>query len=497
MKKILALAVVFALVFALTGCEGLNIDFSKPTEPSVNTEDVTENIPDASTGRSIVLEGDSVSLIGGGTSVSGNTVTVSAAGEYFVSGKLNDGQIVINTGEDAMDVTLHLCGADITNTRDSAIYVAQAKNVYLVLDEGTENKITSGTDATASAFDGTQNGAAIFSEDDLKISGSGSLTVEGKINNGITGKDDVDIKGGVITVNAVNNGIKGSESVDIKAGKISVTAGNDGIKATSALKEGKGFVTIDGSDIYIRCTGDGISAESYLTVNSGSITVESDGNVTQGSCKAIKAKTGLTVNGGTFSLSSSDHALHSGAGIDITGGTFDINSVEGKGISSHGMLNIAGGTFNINSYDDGIETATDLKISGGAFNVVSGANGIKAGEKGNGFTSDTGSVTITGGSFEISAIGNPINSHGTMNVNGATLFGVGASKTLKEFDEGSQAFISCSVSVASGAEVNVGDICYMTAMKGGSCVIFTDPSLVSGNEYIVSSSGSTVKATAK
>ena len=118
---------------------------------------------DGSTGaggsdEAITLNGDSAKYAGGGVSINGSTVTISAPGEYTVTGKLDNGRIIINTGEVSGDVTLTLDGADITCLTDSAIYVAQARNVDIVLAPGSTNKITSGTEADLEKADGTASG---------------------------------------------------------------------------------------------------------------------------------------------------------------------------------------------------------------------------------------------------------------------------------------------------------------------------------------------------
>ena len=66
------------------------------------------------TATKIELTGDGATFTGGGVAVNGSVVTISAAGEYSVSGTLDNGQIVINTGDEAMKVTLTLNNASIT-----------------------------------------------------------------------------------------------------------------------------------------------------------------------------------------------------------------------------------------------------------------------------------------------------------------------------------------------------------------------------------------------
>ena len=221
------------------------------------------------TATKIELTGDGATFTGGGVAVNGSVVTISAAGEYSVSGTLDNGQIVINTGDEAMKVTLTLNNASITCLDAPAIMVEKADKLKLVLADGSENTVTSGVEGTAPAADAS--GAAIFSKDDLDIEGSGKLTVNGYINNGIASKNDLKVQGGYVTVNAVNNGLRGADSVQIEAGTLVISAGNDGIKSATTDKDGKGFITVSGGDVTVSVSGDGIDAATTLDITGGTV----------------------------------------------------------------------------------------------------------------------------------------------------------------------------------------------------------------------------------
>lgn len=453
---------------------------------------------DGSTGaggpeEAITLNGDSAKYAGGGVSINGSVITISSPGEYTVTGTLNDGRIIINTGEESGDVFLTLDGADITCLTDSAIYVAQAKNVDLILAPGSSNKITSGTEADYEKADGTASGAAIYAEDDLDIEGEGSLEVRGYINNGITCKDDLDINGGSISVLAANNGVRGSESVSVTGGTLAIAAGNDGIKSTVADKAGKGFVEILGGDIAITAEGDGISAETSLSISGGNIVVSTTGDPAAVSSKGIKAYTGFDVTGGSIHVTSTDHALKSSAGMTLSGGSFTLNSTDGKGISADADITITGGDFNVSSLDDGIESATAVTIEGGSFTVTAGNDGLKAGEKGTGFEAKVGTVTINGGSLSVSAFGDPVDAKAQLLVNGGTILAAGTSKSIKNFSGSSaQPFLACSLSGAASDTLTVkgadgGELASLVTAYGFNTVLFSAPILSAGGEYTVSS----------
>lgn len=86
-----------------------------------------------------------------GVTVSGSTVTVTAAGTYQFTGSLTNGRI------------------------------AAAGEVMVVVNAGTTNRLT---DAASRATADTST-AALYSEDNLTITGTGSLTVRGNAVDGI------------------------------------------------------------------------------------------------------------------------------------------------------------------------------------------------------------------------------------------------------------------------------------------------------------------------
>ena len=69
-------------------------------------------------------------------------MTIAAVGEYRITGTLSEGQIVVDTGEDAVNVTLILDGVSVTNPEGPALWIKQAKNgelCYEYYDEAYNN----------------------------------------------------------------------------------------------------------------------------------------------------------------------------------------------------------------------------------------------------------------------------------------------------------------------------------------------------------------------
>lgn len=370
MKKLLPIAALCALLL-LSACG------AAPTA----SEPVPTAEPDPTV--RIDLTGETATASGGGARVDGNVITIASSGEYALSGTLDDGQIVIDTGDEAMNVYLTLNGASVTNKTGAALWVKQAKNVHLILKEGTKSVIVSGTEADLAAFDGTQTGAAVFAEDDLIIEGEGELEIRGYINNGVTGKDDLKIKSGSLQIQAAGNGLRGSESVEIKGGELSVSAGNDGIKSSSSSKEGKGYITISGGTVMVESQGDGISAETVLTLSGGMVTIEAKGDGLGQSSNALKAKTSVEISDGMLTISAIEDAISCDGSVIISGGVQTINT-KGDGIqagekgSGEGDITISGGKLCINAMRRGLNARGSFTIDGGTVLAYIGSEKQKA-----------------------------------------------------------------------------------------------------------------------
>ena len=487
MKKLLALLLLCALL-SLSACADPAIGGS-PAEAPISAD--SSQAPEAV----ILLEGDSVSASVRGVAVSGSVVTIGAPGAYTVRGTLNDGRIIIDLKENPGKVTLFLDGADITCLTDSAIALIQAKELNLVLAAGSENRIVSGTEADLISYDETRQGAAIFAEDDLDIQGEGALTVLGYLNNGITCKDDLKLKGGRLLVFAVNNGVRASESVTLSGGTVDIESGNDGLKASSAKKADKGFVQIEDGSLTVVSGGDGISAETELRILGGSITVTAEGDPAEASCKGLKGKTGVTISGGAVSVTADDHALRSGAGLTINDGVLQLRSRQGKGIAAETELTVSGGTLSVQSADDGLVSADTVRITGGELLIQSGADGIQGGKKGTGFGDTVGSVIIEGGRTLISAFNKPVDAKASFQIHGGTLLacGSGTPSPVSEIP-----WLLYTVKGGAGDELSVkaGDEPALTAVYAYSTVFFVDPALSEGESYSLQAGSQTLEASA-
>ncbi len=350
---------------------------SQGTVPEPPADD--PQTPEKSENTVIKLNGSTIEVTGEGASVSGSTVTVTEPGVYSVSGRLDNGQIIVDIDKEKYPegkAELSLEGADITSLDNSPVYIASAADECVItVKKGTENVISDGKEYTNA--DGSSG--AVYSKDDLKIKGKGSLTVNGNCTDGIVGKDSVKIFNGNITVNAADDGIRGKDSVkigdsdDTDFSNLALTVNSeagDGIKSTCDTDETKGKVIINGGTVKIKAFGDGIQGESDVKINGGDIDIYTY----QGSSyTASGTNTGNTGNTGGWGRPGGF------GGMDGNANKMP-DDLSAKGVKSSGTINITGGNLTVDSSDDAVHAAKDVNITGGVLVLKSADDGVHSDE---------------------------------------------------------------------------------------------------------------------
>ncbi len=412
-----------------------------PTESSP-TRQAASAPADAAAAVQIALAGNSITADDAGVTVDGSRATITAAGSYTLSGALADGQIVVDT-QDQAPVRLILNGVEIANSTGAPIHVANAESVEIVLASGTANILT---DAATYLFPDPaedEPNAALFSKADLTISGDGALTVTGNYNDGIASKDGLVIASGAITVNAVDDGIRGKDYLVIENGVIAVQAQGDGLKADNEEAADKGYIEIQDGVIAVTAGGDGIAAETDVRISGGQFEIVSGGGsanyIEDGpSAKGIKAGVSIVIEDGVFAVDAADDALHANDSITIDAGSFTLASGDDaihadtaitindgqieitrstEGIES-GLITINGGDIALTSSDDGINISFDDDTATGA-----AAPGGMPGGFGQNPTTYTGDhyLYIHGGNILVIADGDGLDSNGAIEMTGGVV----------------------------------------------------------------------------
>ncbi len=304
----------------------------------------------------ITLSDEGSTVSGNGAYVYDGDIHIVYAGKYMLSGKLTNGSVIIEADGDDK-IWLMLDGAAIHCEDNAAIRVEQAGKVFMTLQDGTENAMSSGSayseETVSAGVDGT-----IYSRDDLTINGAGSLQVTAQYQHGIVCNDDFVVTGGTLNVTATRDAIHANDSARIKDANISLSAGDDGITVSNDEET------------------------SFLYVESGNITIPS--------CYEGLEAVQITIAGGKLDISATDDGLNAnGYGgssvINITGGEITVTVENGRdadGIDSNKDIYISGGKLFISVSDNGGSCAIDYGSENGGKCEISGGTVLACGSSG-------------------------------------------------------------------------------------------------------------------
>ena len=134
----------------------------------------------------------------------------------------------------------------------------------------------------------------------------------------------------------------------------------------------------------------------------------------ENSTKGIKADGGIYIFGGSFDIDSADDTIHSDNVVNIENGNLNLASGD-DGIHADVTLIINGGKLDITNSYEGLEAHT-IEVNDGEINLIASDDGLNAGG------STDASLTINGGTLNIAAAGDCVDSNGTLAVNGGETY---------------------------------------------------------------------------
>ena len=550
-KSILALLLALSLVFSFASCSGG--EETAAVTPSDRSElsagmDFTLSKSDQKAsfdldGAAVVTLGENTQVSGEGVSVEENTVTITSAGTYRLSGKLS-GRITVDAGKEDK-VVLVLEGVGVTSSDGPALFVNSADKVFLNAAKGTVNTFADAANYTFTSSESNPD-AAIFSREDLTLNGEGEIRVTGNYKHGVVSKDDLAVHGVALNVTSVKSGIEANDSVKIANAAVTVTSGTDGIRATLEGDAKKGFVYFENSAVTVTAGTDGIQAETVLKIASGAFSLKTGGgsanastssgwgrwggqnasSADSDSAKGLKAGVALWIDGGAFTVDSSDDCLHSDGEIQITAGTLSLSSGD-DGVHADSKLSITDGEITVTKSYEGLESANVL-VAGGVIRVTASDDGVNAAggadssalsaRPGRGkFSQSTGAIEISGGTLRIDAAGDGVDSNGTLtlsgglvlisgpqdngnsaldfetgaSVSGGTLIALGMSGMQENFTSAEQGAIFVTFQTLTGSSISVADAngdliaSFTPSQKSYNSALITSPALVKGGSYTV------------
>ncbi len=517
-----------AFLLILGSCTGNLIDtIDDPTD-----DDSSDNEVITTDGTvSIVFSEDGVAVSGdasGIVSVSGCDVTVNNTSEalitYELSGTASDGFFKLYS---SVKQVIELKGLNLKNPNGAAINNQSHKQTTVVLTG--ENYLTDGAVNSSGDYpDQTSDEdmkAAFFSEGQLIFSGDGSLTVTADGKAGITSDNYVVVQDGVTldVTSKGGHGIRGSEKVTVNGGTVSVNTsatGKKGISTDGEFYLGGGEVTIVSTSSAGTVDGEltgaaGIKADESFVIDSGSLTVtvsgkgskgiacDGDGHFNGGTVKVVAsgANYGSSSSQNPWGGSSSSSESKSSKGIRFEGDLYfdgadvEVSSASHEGIEAKGTITITAGNVSGTASDDAINSGSDMTISGGkVYAFSSGNDGLDA--NGDLYVKDGYIFAVGCGSPEVALDANTEERH-QLYISGGTLLAFGgvesgASITQPVLNVTSWT-ANASYSLYDGDTLLVE---FTAPSKGGSGIVISHPSLVSGSSYTLKTSSGSSTLTA-
>jgi hypothetical protein len=279
---------------------------------------------------------------------------------------------------------------------------------------------------------------------------------------------------------------------------------------------GKDGLVIAGGTIDVTSVDDGIIGKDYLVLTDGTVTVDAVGDTFKSDNTEDDGAGFVLIEGGELTVTSQDDGIK-GVQVLVTGGTVEV--AESTEALEGSLIIVDGGDVELHSADDGVNAASsddtaaaDGQPGGGmaaddtARLVVNGGT-LEVWASGDGLDSN-GSATITGG--DITVYGPTTDGNGALDVNGAfdvsggTLLATGsAGMMVAPSTDSDQAWIATALSgtAAAGSQVVVTDadgdeVAAHTPQKDFASVVLSAAGLEPGATYTVTVDGTSTTVTA-
>ena len=505
---------------------------------------------DESQATQVTLADQTATVTGQGASFSAQTLTISQAGTYVLTGSGKNLKLVVEAADTDQ---VHLVFQNLTlEGEGTLLQINKAHEVVISLAEGSQNALTE-----SQASDDEKVKATIHSQVPLTLNGTGSLTLTALTKNALEVEDDLKVLGGTYTVKAANHGFKAEGALDIEAATLTIEAGKDGLHAEHDETTERANVTLNPTQLSIAATEDGVDAGNELTIKGGTITVSQ-------SEEGLEARV-IRQLGGDVTIKSSDDGVNASAGSSskttdtsatskTTEASATSNSADTSPSASQATSNSADTSSSASqaTSDSATASASDSQATadpaatsqpdqankdknqtppappasqappqggqgpggmppGGqeesdpSLQIILAGGTLTIDAEGDGIDSN-GTVTISGGSLVVNGSvhdGNgPLDATGDITITGGTVWALGTSDMLQGFAQGStQASITANIAGTAGQtliilDANGKEVARQTVNKDFQAVIMSSVDLVDGQTYTIQVEGTTQTATA-
>ena len=443
MKKLFLTISIFSILILLASCstsllnnedvvvEDTSSDLENTVEtialPDIDEENMTVDLTQID--DTITFSNESITSTNDLVSIDDTTVTLTTNGTYTLTGTSLQATIYIDASSEDV-ITLILNNVDLSSSTGPIIYIENADKVILHIKENTTNTLT---DLSSSEYD---KDAMIYSKDDLTINGLGTLTIDAGLQKGIKVNDDFIVYQTTLNIESEGHAIKVNNSIILEDITLNISSKSDGIQSDNDEDITKSLIYLVSGTYNITSFGDAISSAYDMTIYDGTYTLTSgylNTNTDDTSAKSIKADHNIYLIDGIYNITSSEDAIHSDDGLIIFDGQYTIDASD-DAIHADQSLVIQDGTFDIIESYEAIE-AKYIDINGGTFNIVALDDAINASDPDisseaadvpNGGTASsstsTAVLTITDGTFYITADDDAIDANGTLTISGGTFY---------------------------------------------------------------------------
>ena len=497
---------------------------------------------DESQATQVTLADQTATVTGQGASFSAQTLTITQAGTYVLTGSGKNLKLVVEAADTDQ---VHLVFQNLTlEGEGTLLQVNKAQEVVISLAEGSQNALTE-----SQASDDEKVKATIHSQVPLTLNGTGNLTLTALTKNALEVEDDLKVLGGTYTVKAANHGFKAEGALDIEAATLSIEAGKDGLHAEHDETTERANISLNPTQLSIAATEDGVDAGNELTIKGGTITVSQ-------SEEGLEARV-IRQLGGDVTIKSSDDGVNASAGssnktsdtsatskttdASTTSNTADTSSSASQATTDStttsapgrqatadpaatsqadqanqdknqtppaptaGQAPPQGGQPPQNGQGPGSMPPGGQEESDPSLQIILEGGTLAIDAEGDGIDSN-GTVSISGGSLVVNGSvqgGNgPLDAAGDITITGGTVWALGTSDMLQGFAQGStQASITANIAGAAGQTLiilgaNGKEVARQTASKDFQAVIMSSADLVDGQTYTIQVEGTTQTATA-
>lgn len=497
---------------------------------------------DESQASQMKLADQTATVTGQGASFSDQTLTITQAGTYVLTGSGKNLKLVVEAADTDQ---VHLVFQNLTlEGEGSLLQINKAQEVVISLAEGSQNALTE-----SQASDDKKVKATIHSQVPLTLNGTGNLTLTALTKNALEVEDDLKVLGGTYTVKAANHGFKAEGALDIEAATLTIEAGKDGLHAEHDETTERANISLNPTQLSIAATEDGVDAGNELTIKGGTITVSQ-------SEEGLEARV-IRQLGGDVTIKSSDDGVNASAGssskttdtsatsktteASATSNSADTSSSASQATSDSATVSApdsqatadsaaTGQTDQANKDKNQIPPAPPAgqappqggqppqngqgpggmppggqEESDPSLQIILEDGTLTIDAEGDGIDSN-GTVSISGGSLVVNGSvqgGNgPLDAAGDITITGGRVWALGTSDMLQGFAQGStQASITANIAGTAGQTLIILDakgkeVARQTASKDFQAVIMSSADLVDGQTYTIQVEGTTQTATA-